>query len=758
MPHDSHNHAHDHSHEHDAVATPKAASCCSSQHACSTAPAATATALPSAPVAGAQTAKYRIANMDCPTEERLIRNKLGGVAGVVGLDFNLMNRVLDVHHTLPSLATVEAALHGIGMQAVPMDADAAVVRDPNEGSLSGMQKGLLLVSGLAAAGAEALAWTTHEDSSPIVIALALLSIATGGWPTLKKGWIALKTFTLNINFLMSLAVIGAIAIGQWPEAAMVIFLFAIAELIEGLSLNRARNAVQSLMQLAPDVATVADASGAWQQVPVATVAIGTTMRVKPGERIALDGIVQGGVSSVNQAPITGESMPVDKTVGDVVYAGTINERGLLDIKVTANSGNSTLAKIVRVIEETQGKQAPTQRFVDNFARYYTPAVVVFAILVAVLPPLLLGAPFMAWVYKALVMLVIACPCALVISTPVTVVSGLTAAARRGILVKGGQFLETGYRIKAIAVDKTGTLTMGKPAVTEVVALAGSSGDAVLLLAASLDANSAHPLAAAIVKAGPPAGSHLPVTQFAALHGRGVQGNIDGQMYYLGNARLMTELDVLTPQLQSILERLEQQAYTAMVLATQTGALGVIAVADVLRPAAAAAIARLTALGVTTVMLTGDNQLTAQRIAAEVGVSLVKAELLPENKLDEIKALQQQFGVVAMLGDGVNDAPALAQADIGFAMGAAGSDTAIETADVALMDDELGKVPEFIALSQRTRAILVQNISFAIGIKAVFFGLALAGMATLWMAVFADVGASLLVVANGLRLLRSNKTS
>lgn len=781
MPHDTHNHAqndasghghdhgpdhghghppaqgHDHAHGAQPATAPKAAGCCSSQHACASTPAAQAApVLPSAAIAGAQTVQYRIVNMDCPTEERLIRNKLANMAGVVGLDFNLMNRVLDVHHTLPSLATVEAALHGIGMQAVPMETGAAIVRDPAEGSLSGLQKGLLVVSGLAAAGAEALAWTTHADSSPLVIALALLSIATGGWPTLKKGWIALKSFTLNINFLMSLAVFGAIAIGQWPEAAMVIFLFAIAELIEGLSLNRARNAVQSLMQLAPDVATVAGAGGAWQQVPVASVAIGTLMRVKPGERVALDGLVQSGESSVNQAPITGESMPVDKTVGDVVYAGTINERGVLDVTVTANSGNSTLAKIVKVIEETQGKQAPTQRFVDSFARYYTPAVVVFAILVAVLPPLLLGQPFMAWVYKALVMLVIACPCALVISTPVTVVSGLTAAARRGILVKGGQFLETGYRIKAIAVDKTGTLTMGQPAVTDVVAMDGGGRDAILLLAASLDANSAHPLAAAIVKAGPPADRHLAVTQFAALHGRGVRGSIAGQTYYLGNARLMADLNVLTPELQAILAGLEQQAYTAMVLATQAGPLGVIAVADVLRPTAASAIARLNALGVATVMLTGDNLLTAQRIAAEVGVSLVKAELLPENKLDEIKALQQRFGVVAMLGDGVNDAPALAQADIGFAMGAAGSDTAIETADVALMDDELGKLPEFISLSRRTRAILVQNISFAIGIKAVFFGLALAGMATLWMAVFADVGASLLVVANGLRLLRGSK--
>ena len=693
--------------------------------------------------------------MDCPVEERLIRNKLSGMDGVVGLDFNLMSRVLDVHHTLPTLSSVEAALHGIGMQAVPVEAGVAPVTDPAEGKLSAMQKSLLAVSGLSAVAAEALAWTTHQDNSPLVIALALLSIASGGWPTLKKGWIALKSFTLNINFLMSLAVIGAVAIGQWPEAAMVIFLFAIAELIEGLSLNRARNAVHSLMRLAPDVATVQFGND-WRSVPVAQVAVGALVRVKPGERIALDGIVQSGQSAVNQAPITGESMPVDKAAGDVVYAGTINELGLLDISVTANSGNSTLAKIVRVIEETQGKQAPTQRFVDQFARYYTPVVVVCAILVAVLPPLLLGQPLMDWIYKALVMLVIACPCALVISTPVTVVSGLTAAARRGILVKGGQFLETGHHIKAIAVDKTGTLTMGKPAVTEVVVFDGHSREDILLLAASLEAGSAHPLAAAIVKAGPAASQLQAVAQFSALHGRGVQGTLAGRTYYLGNARLMQELKVLTPALQAVLVRLEQQAYTAMVLADDRQALGVIAVADVLRPTAAAAIARLTSMGVTTVMLTGDNALTAQRIADEVGVTMVKAELLPENKLDEIVALQRQFGVVAMLGDGVNDAPALAQAQIGFAMGAAGSDTAIETADVALMDDELGKLPEFISLSRRTRRILVQNISFAIGIKVVFFGLALGSLTTLWMAVFADVGASLLVVANGLRLLRVNK--
>jgi len=770
MPHDGHHQPdhqpshHDHQHGQDPhphsppgddAAAPAAhahGGCCGHQHA----PAQDATpvaVLPNLPVDGAQTARYRIANMDCPVEERLIRNKLSGMDGIVGLDFNLMSRVLEVHHKLPTLSPVETALHGIGMQAVPLAAGAPQGRDAQEGKLSGLQKGALIVSGLAAAGAEALAWSGHGDNSPAVIALALLSIATGGWPTLKKGWIALKTLTLNINFLMSLAVLGAVAIGQWPEAAMVIFLFAIAELIEGMSLNRARNAVHGLMQLAPEAATVSDGCGGWKELPVQDVTVGTLMRVKPGERIALDGSVHSGASSVDQAPITGESMPVEKAAGDVVYAGTINQRGVLDVTVTSNSGNSTLARIVKVIEQTQGQQAPTQRFVDQFARYYTPIVVVCALLVAVLPPLLTGAPLMDWIYKALVMLVIACPCALVISTPVTVVSGLTAAARRGILIKGGQFLETGHRLRAIALDKTGTLTMGQPAVTEVVALEGSK-EQVLLLAASLDALSAHPLAAAIVRAGPPPAQHLPVAQFAARDGLGVQGEIDGQLHFLGNARLMQQCGLLTPALQAVMSELEQRGHTAMVLASAQAALGVIAVADVLRPSAATAIARLQRLGVASVMVTGDNRATAERIGHQVGVSHVKAELLPEDKLAEIVALQQQYGVVAMLGDGVNDAPALAQADIGFAMGAAGSDTAIETADVALMDDDLGKLPAFIVLSRRTRAILLQNISFAIGIKVVFFALAVGGLATLWMAVFADVGASLLVVANGLRLLRS----
>ena len=692
--------------------------------------------------------------MDCPVEEKLIRNKFHGMRGIVRLDFNLMSRILTVHHQLDSQDTIHAALSAIGMHAEALASGAATPSGaPESPALSALQKLLLGVSGVAAVAAEALAFTLHTDASPLVIGLALLSIVTGGLPTLKKGWIALRNFTLNINFLMSLAVIGAVAIGQWPEAAMVVFLFAVAELIESLSLNRARNAVHGLLKLAPDVASVRSATGEWAEMPVQQVQVGDVLRVKPGERIALDGAVVAGESSVNQAPITGESMPVDKRPGDKVFAGTINERGILEIKVSTNSGNSTLAKIVRVIEETQGNQAPTQRFVDVFARFYTPTVVALAILVAVVPPLAFGAAFAPWLYKALVMLVIACPCALVISTPVTVVSGLTAATRLGLLVKGGQFLETGYRLRAIAVDKTGTLTQGRPAVTDVVAVEAGSRDDILLIASSLDANAHHPLADAILKAGPPASDYQRVTAFETLPGRGVKGDIDGVTYYLGNHRLMEERGVCSPAVEAILQAMEEKAQTAILLANDNGVLGVIAVADALRPEASAAIKRLMALGVTTVMLTGDNTLTAQRIAAEAGIAVVLAELLPEDKLDQIRQLQAKYGKVGMLGDGINDAPALAQADIGFAMGAAGSDTAIETADVALMDDDLAKLPTFIALSRATRNILVQNIAAALVIKAVFFALALAGLATLWMAVFADVGASLLVVFNGLRLLR-----
>ncbi|KAB2931246.1 MAG: cadmium-translocating P-type ATPase [Rhodocyclaceae bacterium] len=704
---------------------------------------------------------FVIANMDCPTEEALIRKRLGAVPGIEELAFNLMERRLTVGHRLPDDGPILGALGEIGMRAGPQQPAActscASDRAAEAPAVPARTRLLMAVSGTAALAAEALAWSGADETSLPVIGLALLSIATGGLGTLKKGWIALKTFTLNMNFLMSVAMIGAVAIGEWPEAAVVIFLFALAELIETLSLERARNAVRGLMAMAPETATVRLENGAWVERPAAQIQIGQTLRVKPGERIPLDGVVTAGASAVNQAPITGESMPVEKAAGDAVFAGTVNERGAFEFRVTANKGGTTLDRIIHTVQEAQGQRAPTQRFVDQFARYYTPAVVIFAVLVALLPPLFFGAAFLDWFYKALVMLVIACPCALVISTPVTVVSGLAAAARHGILVKGGVHLENGRRIKAVALDKTGTLTHGRPVLTDVVPLNARPADELLQLAASVDAHSEHPVAAAIVAAWQEPGRPLlDVNAFEALAGRGAKGTVAGQLYYVGNHRLVEELAVCGPHVEEVLQRLEREGKTAVVLVTKREPLCVFGVADTVRGHSAEAIRDLHALGVVSVMLTGDNRTTARAIADQVGIDDARGDLLPEDKLAAIDELIARHGEVGMVGDGINDAPALARASIGFAMGAAGTDTAIETADVALMDDDLRKLPRFIELSRRTSHVLWQNISLALGIKAVFFALALAGQATLWMAVFADMGASLLVVGNGLRLLRAGR--
>ena len=709
---------------------------------------------------------FVIRNMDCPTEEALIRKRLGSVPGIGELAFNLMTRRLTVTHTLDDEQPIHDALREIGMQAVAKtqsqrdtqaQQDSCSSCETDAPAVSRKIWVMMAVSGAAALTAEILAWAGAAENSPAVIALALFSIATGGSSTLRKGWIALKTFTLNMNFLMSVAMIGAISIGEWPEAAVVIFLFALAELIETLSLEQAKNAIRGLMAMTPEIATVRLDSGEWREIAAADVQVGQAVRVKPSERIPLDGVVTAGGSSVNQAPITGESIPVVKTVGDSVFAGTLNERGMLEFRVTANKGNTTLDRIIHTVQEAQGQRAPTQRFVDQFARYYTPAVVAFAILVAAVPPLLFGAAFEPWFYKALVMLVIACPCALVISTPVTVVSGLAAAARQGILVKGGVHLENGRLIKVVALDKTGTLTHGKPVVTDVVPLVDLPKDQLLQLAACVDAHSEHPIAAAIVSAWQGGEATLrPLLQaasFESITGLGAKAVVEGQLYYVGNHRLYEDLGVCGLHAEEVLGRLEKEGKTAVVLATETEPLCVIGVADTVRGHSAEAIRQLHALGVASVMLTGDNQTTASAIAAQVGIDDARGNLLPEDKLAVIDELLGRYGQVGMVGDGINDAPALAKSSIGFAMGAAGTDTAIETADVALMDDDLRKVPHFIKLSRDTSHVLQQNIALAIGIKAIFFALALAGKATLWMAVFADMGASLIVVFNGMRLLK-----
>lgn len=768
--HHNHSHHHDHNHDHghdharahdhavsrasDAAHAHEGSSCCASD--------ANLALVEPVPSTGAPQARFRIDQMDCPTEERLIRDQLEHRPGVDALYFNLLKRELTVVFD-GSASAADVAQHGeavagtlrkLGMTPVPLVGDNANAAPPPASHKGDVAR--LMVGGVLAAASEAAVWSGMPEHSPWVGAMVAVAILACGLPTLKKGWVALRHFTLNIHFLMSLAVIGAVFIGQWPEAAMVIVLFALSEKLEAASLTRARRAVEALMRLAPDQASVEQADGTWADVPVASLPIGARVRARPGERIAIDGAIEQGSSALNQASITGESVPVDKTVGDEVYAGSINESGLIVYRTNVAPGDTTLARIVRIVESAQQQRSPTQRFVDKFSRVYTPAVVICALLVALVPPLAFGLAWSPWIYKALVMLVIACPCALVISTPVTVVSGLTAAARAGILIKGGAFLESAHLIRAVAVDKTGTLTRGEPRLTDVVPLGETSRDDVLTLAAALDAQTTHPIARAVVDGHTQAGLGAlpPVTDFEALVGMGVKGRVGQTLYYLGNHRLIESLGVCNANVEAELDRLEAQARTAIVLASETQALAVLAVADTLREESREAIARLTQMGVRTVMLTGDNRATAQVIGQQAGVSEVRAEMLPEDKWQAVSALREAFGHVGMVGDGINDAPALAAADVGFAMGMTGTDSALETADVTLMDDDLRKLPAFLALSKHSATVLKQNIAVALAIKAVFFALAIAGLASLWMAVFADVGASLLVIANGMRLLRA----
>lgn len=697
--------------------------------------------------------RYRIVKMDCPTEERLIRNRLEPMPGIVRLDFNLLARELTVHHRLADTQPIAAALNALDMAPSVLTADAPKAVLPP--ALDARQKILLALGGLSAVGAEAVAWTTGQETSVPVMALAAVSILSAGLPTLKKGWIALKNRTLNIYFLMSLAVIGAFAIGNWPEAAMVIFLFAVAEAIEALSLERARNAIRSLTALAPETAEVKTAEG-WTEQPVGGVPVGSRIRVRSGARVPLDARVETGYAALNQAPITGESLPVDKQPGDPLYAGSIVTNGVVEATVTSGAGDSTLARIAAAIQQAQAERAPTQRVVDRFAHYYTPAVVALAFMVAILGPLAFSGTWTDWLYEALVILVIACPCALVVSTPVTVVSGLAAAARHGVLIKSGVHLENGRLLKAVAFDKTGTLTHGQSSLTDVVALGDMPPERALRLAASLDDHSTHPIARAVVdgwRKRHPTASLLPVAGFAVLPGRGVKGSIDGQAWHLGNHRFFNEAGAGFAGVEKRVTEFEEAGKTAIVLFSSSGPAALLGVADTLRPESSAAVADLKALGVEAVMLSGDNPATARAIADRIGIGEARGNLLPDDKQSAIAELRNRYGHVGMVGDGINDAPALARADVGIAMGAAGTATALETADVAIMDDDPRKAARFIRLSHDTAAVLKQNIALALAIKALFLGLAVAGQATLWMAVFADMGASLLVVFNGLRLLR-----
>jgi Zn2+/Cd2+-exporting ATPase len=711
---------------------------------------------------------FRVEELDCATEEGELRTVLTEVLGVRSLEFDLVARHVSVRHDLDTNAPIEAAIRAAGMRPKLVVPLVSGVGTPTV--LPRRTVMVMALAGVFAIGSEVAVIAGLNEHSIPVAALALTGIALGGRDTLRKGFQALKTRHLTMGLLMSVAVLGALAIGQWPEAAVVIWLFGVAELIEALSLERARNAIRSLVGLAPETALVRGTDGAWVVTKAGEVELGSVFLVKPGERIALDGTVAAGVSTVNQAPITGESVPVAKELGSIVFAGTINERGTLEIIVTAEKGEGTLDRIARSIQQAQAEKAPAQRFVDRFASIYTPLVFLAALGVATIAPLLFNGSWRSWIYKALVLLVLGCPCALVISTPVTVVSGLGGAARRGILIKGGVHLEQARRLKIVALDKTGTLTYGKPGLTDFISFDDQNPDDsvrddtvrednkldqnvrvdLLRIAASLETLSEHPVAHAIVSAH--AGSVDHVDGFNSIVGRGVKGRINGIDYLLGNHRLAEETGVCTPAIEAILEGFENDAKTSVVLMTPTKVLAVFAVADTLRVESVQAIKDLMAQGVRPVMLTGDNQHTATAVARAVGITDARGDLLPEDKLRIVSELGMS-GVIAMIGDGVNDAPALAKADLGIAMGAAGTDTAIETADIALMDDDPRKIAELIRISRHTSHVLWQNIAIALTVKAVFFVLTMLGTASLWIAVLADMGASLIVIANGLRLLR-----
>lgn len=698
------------------------------------------------------TTTFLVEGLDCPSEEKLIRGQLKNIPEIEKMDFNFITGEVTIQHQLKTIDILQQKIESLGMKVSPKDSTTEKKGSKTEYFSSWW---LIGISGVLALFSELFSYTLNSDVSVWVVLLALTAMILSGPPTFQKGLRALRNKTMSINALMMIAITGAMVIGQWPEAAMVTVLFALAERIERYSLDRARLAIRSLLQLAPDEANVKTQDGTWQKLLVNDVALGAIIRVKPGERIPLDGVIVSGQSSVNQAPITGESMPVSKQKDDLVYAGTLNERGSFEVKVTKVVSDTLLAKIGKAIERAQAERAPTQRLIDQFAKYYTPLMVLIAIVIAIVPPFLFDSSFYEWFYKALTLLVIACPCALVISTPVTVVSGLAAAAKHGLLIKGGSYLETGHQLKIIALDKTGTLTEGKPIVTDFIVLDKTQKkEELLLLTASLDSHSEHPVAHALVeywRQELPESNLLEVEKFEAIPGRGVIGVIKKEVYYVGNHQLAEVNQVCNMEIERVLNRLETEGKTTVILSNSTTALAIFAVADTLRATSQLAIQALHNRGIKTCMLTGDNQITAAAIAKSVGIDEVNANVLPTEKLNAITSLLRRYTHVGMVGDGINDAPALAKASISFAMGK-GTDTALETADVALMNDDLLLLPFFIDLSHKTVRVLLQNISLSLVIKLIFFILALGGWATLWMAVFADMGASLIVVANGLRVL------
>ncbi|XER14752.1 putative cadmium-transporting ATPase [Sporomusa aerivorans] len=694
---------------------------------------------------------FRLSGLDCADCAAKLEKRIAALAGVQAVTLNFGAGKMTVEHSIKD-EDIIAAVEQAGYQAVT---DSEAGKATLQAVVWWRKPRMLatIVSGLLVTLAMVLEWTgTGQLSVPCYV----LAMLTGGYHVAKSGLYSLRSLTLDTNFLMVIAVIGAAAIGEWSEGATVVFLFSLGNALQAYTLDKTRTSIRALMELAPREALVRR-NGEELRLPVEEIVVGDVILVKPGERIAMDGTVQSGSSTVNQAAITGESMPVEKQTGDLVYAGTVNEQGALTIVVTKLAADSTLAKIMHMVEEAQAEKAPLQQVVDVFAKYYTPAVILAAVGLTIIPPFFFQQPFELWFYRALVLLVISCPCALVISTPVSIVSAIGNASRRGVLIKGGAYLEQMGKIRAMAFDKTGTLTVGKPRVTEIIRWVDTMQDEdVLTMAAAVEKWSEHPLAEAVVAQ---AGDRKlpPVANFKALVGRGAQADLAGQTIYVGNVRLFEELGFALAARESHLSQLEQQGKTVMLVGSGQEIYGVIAVADTVRADSAAAVAALKATGIEQiVMLTGDNNRVAAAIAQKTGVDAFYAELLPADKVATLQQMIGQYGMVAMVGDGVNDAPALATASVGVAMGVAGSDTALETADIALMADDLGKLAYVMRLSRKTVAVIKQNITFSLLLKLLFVIGTFVGFVNLWLAVLADTGAALLVTLNGMRLVRELK--
>jgi len=719
-------------------------------------------------------AAYRVEGLDCGEEVAVLKKEVGAFPGVTSLNFDVVHAkmVVDFDPDQVDSTRIEEAVAAAGMKAVPWDQRFA----EEESATFRARHGRLImvcISVTALAAGLFSHWRLHGDIldalgvgytmpghvfPPVSIAFYVIAAVAGAWYVLPKAWAAFLRLRPDMNLLMTVAIIGAMCIGEWFEAGTVAMLFAVANLLEHWSVGRARRAISALVNMRPTVARLIDPErGGIVERSIENVPVGAIVIVRPGEKIPLDGIITKGRTSVNQAPITGESMPVDKEPGDEVFAGSINGEGAIEFRVTKPAEDTTLARIIHLVQEAQSRRAPAEQWVEQFARYYTPAMMILASLIAIVPPLLLGGDWAEYIYKGLVILVIACPCALVISTPVSVVAALTSAARNGVLIKGGVHLEGIGKIHVLALDKTGTLTHGMPEVQRVIPMNGHTVEELLERAAALEANSEHPLARAILRYAEEHGVTMrkEVEDFRALTGKGAEARIDGRPFWIGNLRMAREKGAATDALLEEAARSEDAGHSVVVIGNDRHVCGLISVGDAPREEAAYAVEQLKRLGIRHIaMLTGDNERAARALAVRVGVNDVYAELLPEDKVRIVEELKQRYGRTAMVGDGVNDAPAMAAADTALAMAAMGTDVAVETADIALMTDDLGRVPWLVRHSRRALRTIKQNIVFALGLKFAFIVLAVAGVASLWMAIAADTGASLLVIFNALRLLRT----